>query len=149
MKRTALLLTATITTVLLVAGVALAATLNCGGGDCLGTTSDDRMYGSDALDNMAGLSGDDLVVGRLGDDSVKGGYGNDRVYGFEGNDKAKGGYGRDVVYGNAGDDVVRGTTYGENDNAHDELFCGPGIDEVYFVPGQDTIHDCETLHETP
>lgn len=42
-------------------GAAYAATINCGGGSCIGTTNDDTINGTDGADNIEGRTGADHV----------------------------------------------------------------------------------------
>ena len=63
---------------LLACGVALAATIDCGGGDCVGTSSGDTVNGDPA--------GNDAVYGGRGDDAVNRGDGDELLVGDKGND---------------------------------------------------------------
>jgi Ca2+-binding RTX toxin-like protein len=81
--------------VVLTAGVAFAATVNCpqGGsfdGVCQGTNDADHLYGSNNDDEIYALGGDD------------------HVYAFDGNDQLIGGDGNDVAIGYLGDDRIWG-----------------------------------------
>ncbi len=138
---------------LAVAGVALAVTKNCPqtGGECIGTSRSDTIYGSSVNDTVRAGAGNDRIEGRTGDDRLFGDKGNDRVYGDAGNDTVKGSTGADTVEGGPGDDLVRGGTHREaNDGVRDILDCGEGErDSVYFVRGQDTIRNCEYFNEEP
>ena len=127
------------------AGVAPGLDRNCDGGVCYGTSGADVLYGSSVKDTIYGLGGDDKVVGRGGDDGLKGGPKRDRVNGGEGDDRVRGTLGTEVVYGGPGDDLVRGgDPERPNDGVKDVLDCGPGVDTVYFTPGQDVVRDnCE------
>ena len=147
MKRGTLLVLFAAVALLITAGTALAATRSCDGGRCTGTQKDDEITGSAGEDIILGEGGNDTVFGLEGNDGIKGGTGDDEVYGEDGNDKVKGSQGRDKVSGGPGDDVVRGGTHGKtNDGVRDVLDCGPGMDTVYYVRGQDEIKDCEILN---
>ena len=150
MKRATLLALLASATLLLAAGAVLAAT-RCDGGLCGGTSKDDTIYGSAGYDKINGARGDDVLLGNGGNDIVKGGPNVDRVRGDNGDDVVKGGSGRDTINGNAGNDQVLAGAYrpgvlSTNDRARDIIDCGPGNDDVYYVPGQDVIRNCEVKH---
>jgi Ca2+-binding RTX toxin-like protein len=147
MKRTFIPLVVMVAVMLLVAGTALAQTVNCSGGECRGTDTADRIFGSISRDIVYAKGGNDRVFGRGGDDVLKGDQGNDEVRGQSGPDRVKGGLGSDSVFGGRGDDVVRGGTHHEaDDGARDVLDCGEGEDTVYYTPGVDELRDCEILN---
>ena len=144
MRRAILMSVFLMVTVLLVAGVAYARSIDCDGGDCKGTNGPDTMQGSPKDDKMLALEGGDKLYGEGGMDMLKGKGGGDDIFGGEGNDRVKGGHGKDRVDGGDGNDLVRGGTHGvANDHARDVLICGPGRDKVFFVRGQDVVKDCE------
>ncbi len=130
--------------VLLVVGTAFAVSKTCPD-NCRGTAGDDRLVGSARANTIYAESGNDRVLGRGGGDALKGGDGRDEVFGGDGNDRVKGSAGMDEVSGGPGDDLVRGGTPARpNDGARDVLDCGEGTDTVYYVEGQDVVHDdCE------
>ncbi len=131
-------------TLTVAAGVAFAVTKNCTGGECIGTSRSDTIYGSNGPDTVRAGAGNDRILGREGDDRLFGDRGNDRVNGEEGADTVKGSTGADTVNGGPGNDLVRGGTHKQaNDGARDILYCGDGEDTVHFVRGQDVIKDCE------
>ena len=132
---------------LLAAGTALALTVRCSGGECRGTETADRIFGTASRDIVYAEGGNDEVFGRGSDDILKGDQGNDKVYGQRGNDRVKGGLGKDAVFGGLGDDIVRGGTHDRaDDGVRDILDCGDGNDTVFFTPGVDVIKDCEILN---
>ncbi len=144
MKRTTYLLVVMVAATFLAAGTALAQTVRCHGGECRGTETAERIFGSAVRDVVYARGGNDEVFGRGGDDVLKGDLGIDAVNGHSGNDRVKGGPGEDTVLGGPGDDVVRGGSHSQpNDAAHDTLDCGEGVDVVYYTPGVDTIINCE------
>lgn len=123
MQRIALLLATMTLALIVVGGVALAATIiSCPGGqDCFGTNDDDKIEGtngddvhifglggSDTIDGNGGsehVVGDDLTDRSLdGDDKLDGGADPDRIYGFGGSDTLIGGTGEDYI------DAVSGET---------------------------------------
>jgi Ca2+-binding RTX toxin-like protein len=100
MRRRAVLLITTMTAALVVAsGVALAATITCTGGLCVGTSQDDTMNGTNRKDTMRGRGGDDTIRGREQGDIVLGQADNDTLLGQEGSDKLTGGTGDDALSG--------------------------------------------------
>lgn len=146
MRRSVVLFACVFLAALLVGGTALAVTKNCsGGGNCQGTSDDDRLYGSPMQDTMFGRGGSDNVYGYGSGDMLKGGPGADLMYGGGEDDKGKGGSGADRIFGDGGDDTLRGGTIEKaNDGVRDFLNCGSGTDTVYFTPGQDSVADnCE------
>lgn len=139
-----LILASVMLTLLLVAGVAFAATRHCNGGTCTGTDRADKLFGSTGFDKILGQQGADKIRANDGDDMAKGGAGADEIYGEAGHDRVKGSQDRDYVSGGDGDDLVRGGLHSRtNDGVRDVLDCGPGNDTVYYVRGQDKIIDCE------
>ena len=131
MKR--LFLLGVVTAVLPAAGgTALAATLACNGGRCVGGNGPDTVYGSDVRDVIFSLKGKDLVRGAKGSDTLigDGGRGDDEVNGADGDD---------VVAGNPGNDRIE-AIYGFTDI----ISCGNGRrDLVVFDKGLDRFTGCE------
>jgi Ca2+-binding RTX toxin-like protein len=60
--------------VLMIGGVALAATIK-------GTPNADKLYGTEQADNINPFNGDDYVDAKGGDDYVHHSYGNDKIIG--------------------------------------------------------------------
>lgn len=108
MRKLVLLLISCSVAVLLVAGMALAATKRCPdtniNDDCRGTQNDDTLIGNQSFENIYGLGGDDRIEGR-GD--------LDSLYGGGGDDKLLGGYGGDLLYPGPGNDTLFGGPYGD------------------------------------
>jgi RTX calcium-binding nonapeptide repeat (4 copies) len=107
---------------ILAAGTALAAVVDCFGGDCFGTPDNDTLNGSAGEDFIHGLGGADVVSG-LGSNDVLYAYsgvfdfsggGDDRLRGGEGNDRLYGDSGNDTLYGDLGDDELLGTGGGDD-----------------------------------
>ena len=95
---------------------------------------------------MVGKDGDDRMLGGDGQDMLKGKGGSDTLNAGNDDDRAKGG-GWDTVMGGPGDDILRGTSHGGiDDGSRDVIDCGEGTDTVYYVPGQDSINDCEIVN---
>jgi Ca2+-binding RTX toxin-like protein len=146
--------------VLLVSGVALAATVNCAplAFRCTGTDGNDTINGTVRTDDIYARRGDDVVRSYgaqdfiedgAGDDKVYGGAGNDifalldqnagndRYYGGDDHDTVWGGPGRDVVFGGNGPDfIVVGGVGVSGDGPRDRVSCGPGKDRVIFTSGR-------------
>ncbi len=168
MRRTVVLVASMALAVLVAGGVALAATIDCTGGDCVGTRSGDAMFGSPKVDEEFGLGGGDLMYGYeradrmsggaggdrmyggIGRDTVNGDRGNDAVYGGRGDDAVNGGDDSDTLVGNQGNDTISGDTGGDLiqavDGQKDQINCAGGRDEVYYDRGLDVLRRCEVLH---
>src|SRR3712207_1115734 len=139
-----LLVAAAALAVLMASGtVALAATIECSGGYCVGTEEADTMSGSDTADEMHGLGGPDSLFGRDGDDvSLQGGRGNDTLKGGKGNDGLAGYFGNDRLYGGLGDDEMRGDDdwdYPNRTDGQDRLYGGEGNDSLWGYYGDDAL----------
>jgi Ca2+-binding RTX toxin-like protein len=88
MRRTVLLTLASVASALLLAcGVALAATIGCDGGLCVGTLKQDTMTGSMHRDKMMARSGNDSLLARTNNDTLVGGKGDDVLRGQGGDDR--------------------------------------------------------------
>ena len=102
---------------------------------------DDRLFGGDGADWMAGQTGNDALFGGAGDDIMYGDdlgmadsdAGQDLMYGDAGNDKMYGGAKEDVLDGGAGNDKL----YGEAGN--DFVLGDAGDDELAGNEGADTL----------
>ncbi|HEU0099131.1 MAG TPA: pre-peptidase C-terminal domain-containing protein [Allosphingosinicella sp.] len=108
-----------------------------------GRGGDDKAWGSEQGDILAGGTGSDELFGNGGDDSLSGGDQNDTLHGGAGNDTADGGNNNDVIDGEDGNDVLTGgagndTLNGGNDN--DSLDGGSGTDTLNGNDGNDTMH---------
>ncbi|QIN83804.1 hypothetical protein GBA63_15040 [Rubrobacter tropicus] len=148
MRRTILVLTVVTAALLVAGGTALAATLACNGGRCVGSDGPDTMFGSPVRDSIYSLKGGDLVRGNAGADSINGDGGDDRLSGGRGNDTVNGSDGEDVVIGNTGNDRLSGGTGSDRieavDGMRDVISCGNGPrDLVVFDAGQDSFTGCE------
>lgn len=124
MKKTTVLLAAMGALVLLTAGAALAATVDCDGGRCVGTRNEDTLRGTGGVDKMFGFAGNDRISGS---------YSGDFVYGGSGIDTIRGDYGADTIYGQDGNDELSGGPVG------DRIFAGPGYDVVDGGVGPDRV----------
>jgi Ca2+-binding RTX toxin-like protein len=108
-----------------------------------GRGGDDKAWGSEQGDTLAGGTGSDELFGNGGNDTLSGGDQNDILHGGDGNDTADGGNNNDTVSGDAGNDVLAGgagidTLNGGLDN--DSLDGGSGNDILNGDDGNDTLH---------
>ena len=150
MRRIGFLLAATAAVLVLVGGVALAATK-------IGGPGDDALIGTNNPDLLDGRGGDDAIHGKGGDDcevfatpedpefefpTLIGGTGDDAIYGNGGDDCLFGGglgrttvleRGEDALYGNEGDDFLNG---------------GQGADAIAGGDGDDLLIDGVTKGES-
>jgi hypothetical protein len=155
-----------------VAGVAWAATVNCQVGEpCVGTNDPDRLNGTNKQDLMLarqdddllrGLSGFDVMIGDHppvqdsstdGDDELFGNNGEDSLGGLGGSDLLKGAGQADRIEAreaslNPGEDTVGGgggkDVIFAQDNEFDTINCGANVDEVTFDKGLDEVAaNCE------
>jgi Ca2+-binding RTX toxin-like protein len=156
MRKTVVLLTSAALAVLLTAGVAFAAIVDCeaGADECVGTNNHDTLNGSEVGDGMYGRSGEDKLFGNAGEDVFNGGKHDDTIRGGEGSDfVAYGLAGEDKIYGGGGDDflvddsqrcTLSGACVGDHNllvggegvdhlQGHNRLYGGPGNDEIYGV----------------
>jgi Ca2+-binding RTX toxin-like protein len=103
-------------------------------GDTLaGGTGNDELYGNGGDDVLSGGADNDLILGGLGNDTADGGSGNDNVSGEDGNDTLLGGSGTDTLSGGAGNDNLSGG----DDN--DTLTGGLGTDTADGGNGNDIV----------
>jgi hypothetical protein len=157
---------------ILAAGVAWAATVNCQVGEpCVGTDDPDRLNGTNNPDDMfarqdddllRGLSGADLMLGDRpnvqdsttdGDDELFANEGKDTLAGLGGSDLLRGGAQADRIEAreaseNPGEDTVGGGGGKDvilaHDNEFDNINCGEGTDTVIFDEGLDEVAaNCE------
>lgn len=111
--------------VVTIAGVAVAATVNCTVGvTCIGTSGPDTVRGTEQGDDLRPGTGNDTVFGKGGNDTMYGNLGNDTMYG---------GDGADQVNGHPGDDFLNGG------DGPDLILTADGRDEAYGSGGNDTI----------
>jgi Ca2+-binding RTX toxin-like protein len=141
---------------------------DCNGGDCVGTRSNDTlfgtpkvdeefglgsgdlMYGYERADRMSGGAGGDRMYGGIGADTVNGDDGNDAVYGGRSDDAVNGGSGDDTLMGDAGNYTISGDVGGDLiqavDGQKDQINCAGGRDKVYYDRGLDVLRRCEGLN---
>lgn len=146
--RRAMILLATVAVAMVVgSGVALAATIRCDGGKCVGTNRPDSMFGTNRHDAMFARDGGDFVSGRGradnlngedGHDEVLGGWGDDWVKGGAHDDEVEGGLGNDRITGGPGDNVIRA-----GDGMRDHIVCGDNSwNLIFYDPHLDRFRNC-------
>ena len=123
------------------AGMAYAATIQCPGFLCEGTSQDDTLTGTARTDQIFGRAGDDTIFGLGHTDDLQGNLGNDTLFGGPGQDALRGSEGDDDLTG--GPDETKGP------RLTDEYFCGPGIDTVHLQKSESAVHNiaanCEII----
>jgi Ca2+-binding RTX toxin-like protein len=149
MRRTPLLLSSMVLTLLLVSGAALAV-------NKVGTDGRDTLRGTNGADNLSGKGGSDRLISLAGNDNLSGGPGSDRLDGGPGSDTESGGDGGDFLFdtgegvrnssdslsGGAGDDALltRDVPAGK-----DAVSCGSGTDIVFADRADVIANDCEQV----
>jgi Ca2+-binding RTX toxin-like protein len=103
-KRTLLLLSVMVATLLAASGVALAVSKVCSSGStqanpCSGTKNNDTLVGTGGVDYIKGLAGNDSITGGEGNDTTDGGGGND-TYSY------RGAWGVDTLIDSSGTDAL-------------------------------------------
>ena len=166
MRRIVVMLSAMMMVVVLAAGVAFAAEVDCTTDPCLGTRGKDEIRGTESPETIRALAGNDFVVGFGNNDTIYGGDGNDGsgsipLVGGEDSDTVYGGKGNDVINAAAFDGPLESTdspvdySYGESGNDTidaedgnvDYIDCGEGRkDTVYFDAEMDLVANCEVLN---
>jgi Ca2+-binding RTX toxin-like protein len=154
-RRGVLLLTSIVVMVVVGAGVALAANIDCGdfgkpGGNCLGTNQPDVIDGTSERDFITAASGADTVNARNDRDEVYGDRHGDTLRGQAGDDYVEGGRGLDELRGGNQNDVLNavdqqgGDTLNGGDGDDDCL-----IDEDNLPAGSesDVTTNCEEIWE--
>jgi Ca2+-binding RTX toxin-like protein len=157
MRRTFLSVIVMVTTVMVAATAAIAATITCTGGFCEGTPQRDEITGSSfrddihakaSVDLVNALGGNDLVQlamggtpvdmefveGGIGSDELRGGRGSDELDDFEPANIDD----TDRLFGQENDDFL----YAVDGDSNDTLNGGPGADDCYGDDG-DEIVKCE------
>ncbi len=120
--------------VLMIGGVALAATIK-------GTPKADKLYGTEQADNINPFNGDDYVDAKGGDDYVHHSYGNDQIIGGPGKDTLRGGFGSDTIYAQDGEvDLVDCAYLAERGDGAD-----PKAYDTAYADYQDTVVDCKDV----
>ncbi len=121
--------------VLLLGGVALAATID-------GTSEADDLVGTENNDVIHASGGADYVSGLAAGDVLYAGAGNDTVVGREGNDRILGNTGSDTLFGNEGNDTIDSA----GDLERDVVKCGLGDADTAYVDKIDRVKkNCENV----
>lgn len=134
MRRTIMILAIAATAVVVCSGLAVAKTVNGGGGN-------DHLAGTGAKDTISGGGGDDDLFGKGAGDRLSGDSGND------GPDRVYGGTGSDDLYGNKGNDFHN--AFDEQPN--DTVRCGSGNRDVAIIDiitqsgNEDKLFGCELI----
>lgn len=149
MRKSILLFASVALAVLLVAGVAWAATIQCepgswSGQPCEGTPQDDVIHGTFRNDRIIGWGGQDTIYGKEGRDALYGLTSDDLLYGGPVGDNLNGGQGDDVSYGGGGGDSLDTGSHSGDDEQHgetgsDELNGGAGADALDGGSGNDDL----------
>jgi Ca2+-binding RTX toxin-like protein len=118
-KRTILLLSVMMATLIAASGVALAVSKVCPSGStqsnpCSGTTAIDTLLGTSGVDYIKGLAGNDKISGGAGNDTTDGGGGND-TYSY------KEGWGQDTVIDSGGTDALNFSAVQSAGGVHAQL----------------------------
>jgi len=145
-RRVALLVLAGAVALVVTAGVAFAATIQCQVGlVCVGTDGPDKLLGTDSPDEMHALEGDDVLRGLSGRDRLIGDSGDLPDDPPDGNDQLYGNRGRDFLSGKGGSDLLKGNGGIDEIDAHDNfnLVTNPGEDTVFGGFGDDDITRAE------
>lgn len=119
--------------------------------EIVGGPGNERLRGTNAVDQIDGNGGNDRIFGRGADDRLTGGTGHDRIFGDVGNDTLRGGDARDRLFGGAGNDnafgedgndrIVGGTgdDVQEGGAGNDVIFANPGVDTSRGGEGNDIL----------
>jgi Ca2+-binding RTX toxin-like protein len=147
-RRVALLVLAGAVALVVAAGVALAATIQCQVDDsvCGGTHGPDKLLGTDASDDMRASQGDDVLRSFRGRDFLGGDdHGIILDDPPDGNDRLYGNRGRDTLVGEGGSDLLKGGPGIDEIDVHDNfnLVTNPGEDTVFGGFGDDDITRAE------
>src|SRR5829696_3786756 len=135
-RRTLLIMASIMLGVLLLGGVALAATIDgtSGPDDLVGTDKDDVIHGSGGKDYISGLASSDVLYAGAGNDTVVGREGNDRIYGNTGSDE---------LFGEEGNDTINSA----GDQTKDVVKCGQGDADTVYVDKIDWVKkNCENIY---
>jgi hypothetical protein len=146
-RRVTILLMLVAVAVVVGGGVALAKTIRCDGGRCVGTNRADSMFGTNRHDAIFAKRGADFVAGRESADNLNGQNGNDGVFGGLGDDWVKGGRHDDTVKGDLGNDRITGgpgrNTLRAGDGMRDLIICGDNSrNRIFYDPHLDRFKDC-------
>ena len=99
----------------------------------VGTSHNDRIYGTDGQDVIVGRGGADLITSGNSNDRICGNGGEDQAYGLADNDRLQGDAKADQMLGGAGNDKLHGL------RGDDEMNGEAGQDYLYGDAGRDTM----------
>jgi hypothetical protein len=139
MRKTMLVVASAALAMVVLGGVAWAATIRCpdyrpDNVECNGTPGDDTLYGTSNANVMYGWDGRDTMYGYNRMDWIQGGKGKDKVFGGRGDDGGlSGGVLGNGFYPDASDDYVHG---GRDSDIIIALAQG-GVDRLYGERGND------------
>jgi Ca2+-binding RTX toxin-like protein len=152
MRKAALLMAAMTAALLLAAGVAVAAKVDCTGGTCVGTNDPDRLIGTSTQDRMNAKQASDTLLAFRGDDVL---FGDRPLIPVEksntdGDDRLYANNGEDVLVGFGGDDLLRGGGRADNIDAYDgsDATLNPGKDTVLADGGPDFVFALDGFTDT-
>ncbi|NJR68827.1 MAG: calcium-binding protein [Synechococcales cyanobacterium CRU_2_2] len=98
-----------------------------------GEAGNDRLFGTDAPDDIFAGNGNNVIFGNGGNDRIYSGSGNDRIFAGAGNDVIEAGDGHNTIYGNGGNDRIL------TGSGNDRIFAGLGNDVIITGAGNDLI----------
>lgn len=127
---------------LVAAGAAFAATVECRVGlVCVGTDGPDELLGTGSRDEMEGRQGDDVLRGFGGFDKLIGDRADRPDDPPDGNDRLFGNRGDDFLIGKGGSDLLKGGGGRDEIDASDlfNLVTNPGEDTVFGGFGNDDV----------
>jgi Ca2+-binding RTX toxin-like protein len=152
MRKTASLMATTAAVLLLAAGVALAAKVDCTGGRCVGTNDPDRLIGTSSKDRMNAKQASDTLLAFTGDDVL---FGDRPLIPVEksntdGDDRLYAKNGEDVLVGFGGGDLLRGGGRTDTIDAYDgsDATLNPGQDTILADGGKDFIFALDGFKDT-
>jgi Ca2+-binding RTX toxin-like protein len=127
MRKTVLLLASVAVAMVVLGGVAWAATIDCpnatrldGTPFCEGTNDPDTMHGTAKTDRMYANAGGDTIYGYRGADYIEGAEGPDKIYAGRGGANSLSGR-KEGIYGDEGPDKLYGGSGGDFLYAHGTL----------------------------
>ena len=150
LRPTGLILAMMSLVVMLLSGVALAATITCTTNPCEGTSGPDTLVGNASKNLIEGNPGADYIAGKGAADTLYGNRDNDEVHGGGGPDEISGGKhsDSDTLYGENGNDTIIAVD-DFSPGWQDYIDCGDGTDTAY-VDGYtqneiDVVVNCENV----
>ena len=145
-RRVALFVFAGAVALVVAAGVAFAAKVECQVDVVfVGTDGPDTLLGTDSPDHMEARQGNDVLLGFSGRDKLIGDRADHPDDPPDGNDQLNGNRGRDFLTGEGGSDLLKGGPSIDEIDVHDNfnLVTNPGEDTVFGGFGDDDITRAE------